>query len=343
MDMITLLNTIRDNASTTYQERVPEATRTNMEDIRALMIDEDPVVANEFMKTLLNGFVKRYVHNKLFTNPLKGLKKGSKPLGDTIEEVYNNFIKGQPFDGSGNSTALLGRTLPDTKSVYHRMNYKMKYPVTISRELLSKAFRSYDALDSYVASVINTLYNSAELDEFINMKQLIKDALDKSALIEITVADPLTSEANGKKFIKEVKTTSGLMAFPSDSFNSYTKVQSTDTKPIITFSKKSEQVLILDTATDTSVSVDVLASLFNMSVAEFNDTRKIVIDSFPDARIRAALVDEQFFQVFDDLITIRSFNNGESLYDNYWFHVWQTVSYSTLVNGVVFAVEATGT
>ena len=37
-----------------------------------------------------------------------------------------------------------------------------------------------------------------------------------------------------------------------------------------------------------------------MSVAEFNDTRKIVIDAFPDPSIRACLVDEQFFQVYDD-------------------------------------------
>ena len=75
-----------------------------------------------------------------------------------------------------------------------------------------------------------------------------------------------------------------------------------------------------------------------MTVAEFNDTRKIVIDVFPDPDIRAALVDQNFFQIYDDLITVGSFNNGESLYTNYWLHVWQTLAYSILVNGVVFKV-----
>lgn len=340
MDLQTLLNTIRDNATADYQSRIPEATRTNIEDIRFAMIDDNNiVVANEFMTTLLNKVVKSVVHSKMFSNPLKGLKKGTKPLGDTVEEIYSNFLKGEAFDATGAN--LLSRTLPDTKTVYHRMNYKNKYKVTVSREALSKAFSSYASLESYITNLINTLYNSAELDEFLNMKELIKSAFANKAIKIVDVADPLESEANGKEFIKTVKTVSGLMVFPSADHNSYLTAQDSDTKPITTFSRKNEQVLILDTPTDTSVSVDVLASLFNMSVAEFNDTRKIVIDMFPAVdgyTIRGALVDEAFFQIFDDLFTIASFNNGEGLYTNYILHVWQTLAYSILVNAVAFGV-----
>ena len=39
MDLVTVLNTIHANASATYQDRIPEATRTNLEDIR-MIIDE---------------------------------------------------------------------------------------------------------------------------------------------------------------------------------------------------------------------------------------------------------------------------------------------------------------
>lgn len=73
-----------------------------------------------------------------------------------------------------------------------------------------------------------------------------------------------------------------------------------------------------------------------MSVAEFNDTRKIIIDAFPDPDIRACLVDEQFFQVYDDLVMFKDFENGEGLYKNYYLHIWQTLAYSPLVNAVVF-------
>ena len=340
MDIIQVLNTIRDNASAEYQARIPEATRTNMEDIRFAMIDGENVqVANEFMNTILNKLVKSVVHNKMFTNPLKALKKGSKPLGDTIEEIYQNFIKGDVYDPQGIN--LLGRKLPDTKTVYHRMNYKQQYKVTVSREELSKAFKSTESLETYIKNIINALYNSAELDEFMNMKELIKSAVEKNAVVVKEITNPLESDVAGKEFIKTVKTVSGLMSFPSTEWNGYLTAQSKDKKAITTFSRKSEQVLILDTATDTSVSVDVLASLFNMSVAEFNDTKKIVIDVFPKTTkgtIYGALVDEAFFQIFDDLYTIASFKNAEGLYDNYYLHVWQTLAYSILVNAVVFVV-----
>lgn len=345
MNVIEILNTIRDNASATYQDRIPEATRTNLESIRYAMIDDDNImVANEFMSTLLNKLVKSTVHVKLFSNPLKSLKKGKKPLGDTVEEIYNNFLKGEKFDAAGAN--LLNRKLPDTKTVYHRMNYQQKYKVTVSQQVLSKAFASYDALESYITSIINSLYNSAELDEFMNMKQLIASALAKNAMKIVDVADPLESEANGKEFIKTVKTISGLMTFPGTEHNAYLTAQDTDDVPITTFTRKNEQILILDTATDTSVAVDVLASTFNMSVADFNDTRKIVIDAFPAVTvdgtkrtIRGALVDEAFFQMYDDLFVIKAFDNPEGLYQNYILHVHQTQAFSILVNAVAFAVE----
>lgn len=341
MNLVELLNTIRDNASTEYQDRIPEATRNNIESIRDAMIDGDNIIcANEFVSTLLNKLVKSVVHTKLFTNPLKTLKKGTKPLGDTVEEIYNNFLKGTTFDKTG--ADLFKRNLPDTKVVYHRKNYEHQYEITVSREILRKAFASYDALESYIQNLINQLYNSAELDEFMNMKNLIKSALENNAMKTVNISDPLLSDADGKEFIKNVKTISGLMTFPSEDWNAYTTAQTTDTVPVTTFTRKGEQVLILDTPTDTSVSVDVLASLFNKSVAEFNDTQKIVIDVFPSTAkgsVRAVLVDEAFFQIFDDLFTVTAFDNPKGLYKNYYLTVMQTLSYSILVNAVAFVVS----
>lgn len=342
MDILAILNTIQANASQTYQDRIPVATRTNLEQIRYAMIDDDNLmVANEFMATLLNKIVKSVVHSKRFSNPLKSLKKGKKPVGDGIEEIYTNFLKGQEHQPDGGATALMQRHLPDVNTVYHRMNYKMQYPVTVDRDRLSKAFASYDALESFINGIVATLYNSAELDEFANFKQLIASALEKKAVKVVEIPDPLTSQTNAQAFIKSVKTVSTMMTFPSDQWNGYLTAQKTDEVPITTFSRKDEQVLILDAATDIGVSVDVLAATFNMSVADFNDTRKIIIDAWPVAGVRAALLDEAFFQVYDDLFTVTSWNNPQALYTNYYLNVWQTLAYSILVNGVVFQVPQT--
>lgn len=337
MNLQEILNTIRDNASDMYQERIPEATRNNITDIQEVMTDpNNAVVTNEFMSMLLNLVIKQVIHSKLFSDPLKSLKKGKKPLGDTVEEIYANFLKAKQYDPTG--AELLNRELPDVKAVYHRMNRQDKYKVTVNPESLFKAFASYDKLQSFIANIINSLYNSSELDEFVLMKQLIKQAMEQNAMKVVEVADPCLSEQNAKAFIKTVKTVSGDMTFPNSNNNAWLTAQSTDTNPLITFSRKNEQVLILSNPTDVAINVDVLASVFNMSVAEFNDTRKIVIDAFPDPDIRGALVDEQFFQVFDDLVLFKDFENSEGLYKNYYLHIWQTLAYSPLVNAVVFKV-----
>jgi len=94
----------------------------------------------------------------------------------------------------------------------------------------------------------------------------------------------------------------------------------------------------VDAATDTSVAIDVLASAFNKSVVEFNDTQKIVIDAFPIKGARAALVDEAFFQIYDDLFTLTQWFNPKSIYTNYYLNVWQTFAFSILCNAVLFVV-----
>lgn len=340
MDVVTIMNTIREKASAQYQERIPIATATNVENVRfAMLSDENVVVANEFISSLLNNVVRKQLITKIFTNPLKALKKGKKPLGDTVEEVYTNFIKGQTFDETGAN--LLKRNLPDVKTVYHRMNYKQTYPVTISQELLAKAFRSWENLESFINDIINKLYTSAELDEFINMKKALTSAIEANAVVKCEIADPLASEGNAKEFIKIVKTYSRLMTFPSEAYNGYLQAQDTDTVPITTLTSKEDQVLILDAATDVSVSVDVLASLFNMSVAEFNDTKKIVIDTFGDTTTCAMLIDDAFLQFYDDFFVFKKFENGLGLYDNYYLHVAQTQAFSILVNAVAFQKPAT--
>ena len=339
MDVIELLNTIRDNASQAYQDRVPEATRNNIESVGEAITDlNNAVVYNEFINTLANMIFAPELIKKSWSNPLGKFKKGKKTFGDTVEEVYNNFIKAQTFDQTG--AGLLTRNLPDTKVIFHRMNRQDSYVLTDSPEALAKAFKSYEGVADYIQNLFTTIRNSAEYDEYILMRELIAQAYDNDAMVAVAVADPQSSEANAKAFIKAIKTVSGDMVFPNSNNNAYLTSQSTDNKPIITFSKKDEQVLIVDNPTDVTCNIDVLASAFNKSIVEFNDTQKEVIDAFPVEGMVACLVDKNFFQVYDDLFTFREFENGLGLYRNHILHIWQTLGYSTLTNSVCFMVSA---
>lgn len=339
MDAIEVLNTIRDNASQAYQDRVPVATRNNIEEVGEAITDlNNAVVYNEFINTLANMIYAPMLIKKSWQNPLGKFKKGKKTFGDTVEEVYNNFIKAQTFDQTG--AGLLTRHLPDTKVVFHRMNRQDSYVLTDSPESLAKAFKSYEGLAEYLENLFTTIRNSAELDEYVLMRNLFEEAYNNNALKVIAVADPQASEQNAKDLIKIIKTVSGDMEFANSNNNAYLTAQSDDNKPIVTFSKKDEQILIIDNATDVQCDVSVLAYAFGRDLLSFNTEVKQVIDAFPVEGMVAALVDKNFFQVYDDLFTFREFENGLGLYRNHILHVWQTLGYSILCNAVAFVVGA---
>lgn len=339
MDAIELLNTIRDNASQVYQDRVPEATRTNIEEVGSAITDlNNAVVYNEFINTLANMIFAPMLIKKSWENPLGKFKKGKKTFGDTVEEVYNNFIKAQTFDQTG--AGLLQRNLPDTKVVFHRMNRQDSYVLTDSPEALAKAFKSYEGVAEYLENLFTTIRNSAELDEYVLMKQLIEEAYNNNALKVVAVADPSLSEANAKAFIKTIKTVSGDMIFPNSNWNAYLTAQSDDNKAIVTFSSRDDQILLIDNATDVACDVDVLAYAFGRDLLRFNTEVKQIIDAFPVEGMVALLVDRNFFQVYDDLFTFREFENGLGLYRNHILHVWQTLGYSILCNAVAFVIAS---
>lgn len=331
-----MLNTIRDHASADYQKYVPEATQTNLADVGGALI-ADVNLANEFTQALINKVCFVKCHSDMWKNPLSILKKGTKPLADKVEEIFVNYAKDKGFDETG--ADLLKRELPDVKAIYHEMNRKGKYKVTISVEMLKTAFRSYGDLHNFYNVIMNSLYNGDERDEFIIFKKLLTNAIEKKYVKPVEVADPCLSAENAKDFIKAVKTISASMEYISSNFNGYTDCQETDTKPVETFTKIKDQFIIIDTATDVAIDVDVLANAFNLTKQEFL-ARKIKIDAFPDPSIRAMVIDKDFTQIYDDLYQMRRFENGEGLYENYILHHWQTISASPLVNAVAFKVAA---
>lgn len=336
MDLQTLLNTIRTNASAEYQARVPSATQTNLDAIGGALLS-DVNLANEFTSALMNKVAFTVAHSKMFSNPLSLLKKGTKPFGDSVEEIFVNYAKAESYDATG--ATLLERKLPDVKAIYHTMNRQDKYKVTIGMQQLQKAFRSYGDLERFITLIINSLYNGDNLDEFIIFKKLLTEAITDKLVKVVDVQDPNTSSDNAKAFIKAVKTVSAGMKFPSKEYNGYLDSQSTDTKPVITFTDIMDQYIIMDSATYVSIGVDVLASVFHLEPAQF-EQRIILIDAFPDRDVRAMVIDKEFTQIYDDLYQLRAFENGEGLYTNYVLHHWQTISASSLVNAVAFKVAA---
>lgn len=322
-----VLNVIRQNATAVYQDRIPEATAENLHEVGDAILTYE-AQANEFVNALVNRIGLVILNNRMATNPLAALKKGRLAVGETIEEIYIDVIKAQTYDPRAAQDTLFKRHLPNVSSVFHSVDSQLNYPLTISNEQLRKAFMSYDSLDRFIGGLVDSMYKSATLDEFIQMKQLISEWNNNGRFIVEPIA-PVTDAASAREAMIKIKAVSDGMTIFNNQMN-YAGVW--------TSTPKDEQYLITTPDFNARMDVDVLAAAFHMDKAEFAG-HVIVVDNIGDLGddgIEAILVDKNWYQVYDYLRTFKTAYNGEGLYWNYFYHVWMVYSLSPFANAVAF-------
>lgn len=342
MDVLNIVNGIRDNSSNLYNERVPLATRENFSEVGNAILSYE-ADTNEFLSGLINRVGFTQVSNRRFTNPLAVLKSGRKPFGTDIEEIYTNPVSAVAFNGS-QTDDMLKVTKPDTKTIFHRQNRQDKYPVSASIPQLQKAFTSLAAMETFIqTNILDPMYSGDEMDEFLLMRNVVSGAIAEKKMKYVEI-DYDGEEASAKGLIKLIKTLAGNFKFPSKDYNGFNelnkeKIAAKTITPCITWTPGENQICIIRTDVDAATDVEVLAKAFNMDKTDFLK-RKFVVDSFGDNDTLCVICDEAIFKVTDDLYTVRSFDNGSNLTTNYWLHHWQTISLSLFGNAVAVKKKA---
>ena len=351
-NVMNILNAIRNNASNEYRDYVPAMTDTSqLREIGTIIMDY-PALQNEFLSALINRIGRVLISTRMYENPWSRFKKGMLDYGETVEEIFTNIAKPYEFEGSHTSpTTQFKKYKPDVRAAFHVMNYRKVYPTTIEQQKLKQAFLSADGVTNLIADIVNSLYTGANYDEFLTMKYILGKTILKGRMYPVEVK-PVSAE-NAKDIITEVKATSNVIEFPSTKYNPAHVFQHTP---------KSEQIIFINAKFDAIMDVNVLASAFNMSKAEFMGQR-VLIDSFgsldtnrlaelfaddpsyvpfTDDEIAAldaiplAVVGEKFFMVFDNLNEFTEIYNAELLYWNYFYHQWKTFSTSPFENALVY-------
>lgn len=325
---VDILNAIRNSASDTYRQRIPVATQDNIREIGNAMMTYQ-ATQNEFLNALVNRIARVIITSKSYQNPLRVFKKGMMEYGETIEEIFVNIAKAHPFDPILAEKTVYKREIPDVSAVFHKLNYKNFYKATISQDQLRQAFLSSEGITDLIAKIVDSMYTGSEFDEFLCMKNLIEDAASKGRMYPVVIPEP--SAATAKEIVTAIKGVSNKLEFMSSKYNAM---------GVANFSKKGSQILILDAAFDAVIDVEVLASAFNMSKAEFMGQRVLIDDFGTLTGCVAALVDREWFMVFDNMLSFTENYNGEGLYWNYFYHVWKTFSTSPFANAVIFTTDA---
>lgn len=347
-----ILNVIRANASIEYQDKVPKVTKAADVPKVGEVIYGTPAFANQFINSLVNRIALVRVQSATFNNPYAILKKGYLEFGETVEDIFVQIAQVVGYSAEKAESRELKRTMPDVKSAFHAMNWRVMYPVTIQDEDLKLAFRSVEGVQDLIARIVDSVYTAAEYDEFLLFKYLIIKAVSAGKMYPVSIGDGSDLKDAAKAF----RGVSNKIQFMSKSYNDYGVKTNT---PI------GRQVIFMDSDFNAEFDVDVLSAAFNMEKADFMG-RLFLIDDFTSfdnerfeairaesdgleavsaaelalmADVKAITVDENWFQVYDNLNKMTENYVGSGLYWNYWYHQWKTISFSPFANSIVFVTS----
>ena len=346
---IDILNVIRNNASYAYQKDIPKIDKE--QDIPKVgeILFGNPTHSNEFINALINRIALVRMQSATFNNPYKHLKKGYLEFGETVEDIFVGIIKAVKYDPEKGASREFKRTLPNVQSVFHLTNWRVMYPITIEKQALRRAFTSADGVTNLITSIIEQVYQSAEYDEYLLFKYLLIKAISHGKVYTQPV-----DTANMDNVAVAFRGKSNLL--PIDMTGRYNEMHVQNNTPI------DKQCIFMDADFNAKFDVEVLASAFNMNKADFIGKLHLIDDfsSFDNERfeairkdstgleevtadelalmknVKGVLLDEGWFQVYDNLFEFDETHVGSGLYWNYWLHVWKTISYSPFANAIAF-------
>lgn len=349
---IDILNVIRQNASYDYQQNVPEVATANDIPKVGEIIYGTPAFANQFINALVNRIAIVRVQSATFNNPYSNLKKGYIEYGETVEDIFVSIAKAVDFNVEKSAKREFQRTIPDVRSAFHVMNWRVMYPVTIQDEDLRQAFLSIEGVQNLIAKIVDAVYTGAEYDEFLLFKYLLIKAISHGKMYPTSIKAGADLSESAVQF----RGTSNLLPFMSSEFNE---------AGVKTNTPKERQVIFMDAMFNAQFDVNVLASAFNMDKADFMG-RLFLIDNWTDfdnerfdiiransdgieevtadelallANVKAVILDENWFQVYDNNNKFTEKYVASGLYWNYFYHTWKTVSNSPFANAVVFVTS----
>lgn len=344
-----ILNVIRQNASYDYQQNVPVVNKASDIPKVGKVIYGTPAFSNQFINALVNRIAIVRVQSATFNNPYSILKKGYLEFGETVEDIFVSIAKAVYYTPEKATEREFKRTLPDIRSAFHAMNWRVMYPVTIQDEDLRQAFLSVDGVTDLIAKIVDSVYAAAEYDEFLLFKYLLIKAISHGKMKPSVIESDTDLTESAVAF----RSASNILPFMSSEYNEAN---------VKTNTPKSRQIIFMDAKFNAQYDVNVLASAFNMDKADFMG-RLFLIDNWNDFdnerfdiiransdgieeitseelallnNVKAVLVDENWFQVYDNNNKFTEQYVASGLYWNYFYHVWKTVSSSPFANAIVF-------
>ena len=327
-----IFDAIRNEASPLYQSRVPAATQGNVRETFENMM-EFPALRNEFYDGLINRIAGEYVHSIAYRNPLSEFKKGAQSYGNTYEEVAVGLLKAHVYDPDQEYLGddIYGTYKTNVKSVFHSVNRRENYRITLPEIELRKAFTSETGLGALTSQLMEAPITSDNLDEYLQMCHLFPEYARLGGYYRIHVDDVPTSDnplKAAQDLLVEIRTMiNTLPLMPSTRYNA---------AHMPSIVNKNDIIIFTTPRIHANLDVKALAVLFN---EEYAQTANRIIDipeeNFGMTGVQAILTVRDFFFCWDFFYGMRSEYNPLELSTNYFLHHHEAISVSPFVPAIL--------
>jgi hypothetical protein len=339
VDNTTILANAFLEASTDYQQRVPDVTQHGIAQVSEFLFKPmNKKYLNEFLSIFVNRIAGEVVHQREFRNPIKR-KREDILFGTTIQEIGLDFIKAHAFkDDWGHRvddiTNLLKVYRPDGQVAYHSVNRYDQYPISINRMELRAAFTGDYGLNQLASAIMQVPYNSAEYDEYGIYKQLIAEHEYRHGFYKHQCAYPV-DESTGKVFLRALRAYADKITVPTRLYNA-----NDASIPVwVNRDELPSMVLYIEADAKASLDVDTLSSVFQLDKAEIK-YRIQFIDSIPIPGAFALLTTDDFWMCADYDVSNDSFYNPQTKTETWYYTVIGMYSTSPFVPAILFTTEA---
>lgn len=134
-----IIKAVRRDASIEFQNRIPADVSGDLQKVYDALMNYAPA-RNEFVNTLITRIGLQTVDSNAFRNPLSLYKKDPIRYGMTHEETYVNMAKGYEYNSNAGAELSLKEFESYIMTMFHNVNLKMQYPVTVTYDNLRNAF-----------------------------------------------------------------------------------------------------------------------------------------------------------------------------------------------------------
>lgn len=349
-----VLNTLANSLKgTQYEGLLPhldaDSTIADLRRFGQAAMKYTPIINN--LLGMVEKIAQTIVVKKAYENPYRRFKRGILELGETVEEVFMDMSVPHEFDQEIAEKEVEKREFNNLHVAYHHINYKKYFKATVSRTDIESVFLSWSGVEDLISNIVTQMYSGLEYSEFqATLYMLASDMLNGDFFPQQIQT---VSAENLKSITAQIQGTALGWNFMSTNFNPAGVRTYTDTTKMVIFMTPEFQA---------NMGVEVLATAFNVEYTKF-PAMTVLVPGFgkldwdwldylfaeqPEYRrftdteiallntVPCAVVDVDYFMIFERLREFWVRENQQGLYTNNFLHHWQMFSTSPFANRMLF-------